>query len=111
MKHNASAWLKLARLQFYPQSLISYSIGVVIAYRATGGFDPAVFLIGFTCVFLIELGTVFCNEYFDYETDRTNLNASLFSGGSRMLATGRIHPRQVKAAIRRARKRLDEDPK
>ncbi len=99
LKNKIKAWLKLARPHFYPLSLVSYTIGAASANKITDKFDLAVYLNGFTCVFLIELGTVFCNEYFDYPTDRLNKNASLFTGGSRMLVNGKIQPSEIKTAI------------
>ncbi|MCQ9208352.1 MAG: prenyltransferase [Omnitrophica bacterium] len=93
------AWLKLARLQFYPMALISYTIGAVAANKIEHEFNLSVHLIGYICIFLIELCTVFCNEYFDFPTDSINKNAGIFTGGSGMLFAGRIKSNEIKTAI------------
>ena len=42
------------------------------------------------CLFLFEAATVFLNDWFDFDSDRRNRNAGLFSGGSRVLVDGRL---------------------
>ena len=48
-------------------------------------FNLGVFLLGYLIIFLIELATVLTNEYYDYQTDKVNLNAGFFTGGSRVV--------------------------
>lgn len=93
------AWLRIARLQFYPMTLIAYSIGAAAAYKKYGNWDLSSYLIGYLILFFIELATVLTNEYFDYPTDRINKNAGLFTGGSRMLVEGFIKFKAVKKTI------------
>ncbi len=93
-------WIKIIRLQFYPMAFIAYGLGAAAAYSAFGIFNPIVFALGYLTLFLIEICSVLSNEYYDYDTDRINKNASIFTGGSRMLVEGKIKPGQVRAAIK-----------
>ena len=99
VKDKIFSWLKLARLQFYPMAWIAYTIGAASAARLEQEFDSKVYILGYVCVLLIELCTVFCNEYFDFPTDSINRNASLFTGGSRVLVAQKLSFSEIRAAI------------
>lgn len=92
-------WLKIIRIQFYPMTLIAYSLGTAAAIPMSGRFNFHVYIWGYILLFLIELLTILCNEYFDYSTDRLNKNYSLYTGGTRMLVEGKISFGEIKAAI------------
>lgn len=94
-----AAWLKIARLQFYPMVVIMYALGAALAWRPGGGFDWAACVLTYACLFLIELATVMTNELFDYDSDVVNTNAGPFTGGSRVLVDGMLTPRQVRNGI------------
>lgn len=89
-RERRAAWLALLRLQFYPMTFIAYAIGALAAAGQRGGLDLGVFWLCYLCVFLIEVLTVFANEYFDFDSDRRNSNAGQFTGGSRVLVDGRL---------------------
>jgi len=93
------AWIKMARLQFFPMAFIAYSMGAVASLRVSGRFDIPVYIMGYLPLFLIELCTIMVNEYNDYESDRINRNFSMFTGGSRMLVEGRVKFQEVRIAI------------
>lgn len=95
----AQAWFRLARLQFYPMVLIAYGAGAAMASLSTGAFSWTLFLLGYACLFFIELATVFTNELLDYDSDRVNRNASPFTGGSRMIVEGALAPGEVRRGI------------
>ena len=84
------SWIAALRLQFHPMAWAAYGIGAAGAYRATGKFDAAALWLGWLCLFLLEVATVFTNDYFDLESDRRNRNFGPFTGGSRVLVDGRI---------------------
>lgn len=79
------AWLKIARIQFYPMTFIAYGLGAVCAFITFHRFSISIFLLGYTALFLVELCAILANEYYDYDTDRINKNFSIFTGGSRIL--------------------------
>ncbi len=99
IKEKIIAWLKLARVFFYPFNWVIYNIGVAVAYTTSQRFDLGVYVLGYICLFLVELGTAFINDYFDYPTDRVNKNAGTFNGGSRVLVEGKLGFNEVKAGI------------
>src|SRR5512139_1767034 len=95
----ALAWVRLARLQFHPMALIAYGMGAAAASRSYSSFDHLAFVLGYAVIFLIELCTIFANEYYDFPTDRLNRNYSMFTGGTRVLVEGHLGFSEVKAGI------------
>lgn len=92
------SWMKIIRIQFYPMTLIAYSLGTSAAFLISGRFNLQAYLWGYIMLFLIELLTILCNEYFDYSTDKVNKNFSLYTGGTRMLVEGKISFSEIKIA-------------
>lgn len=91
------AWVRAARLQFYPLPLATYAAGALAAGTAGGGLRADVLIAGAACVFLIELVTVLANEVFDYSSDAANQNAGPFTGGSRVLVERTLGVRALRA--------------
>ena len=98
-KEKLKAWLKIARLQFYPMSWLAYSLGAVAIATESGRFKLSGYLLGYAALFLTEFCTILTNEYFDFETDRQNRNFSIFTGGARALVEKRLSFRQVRMGI------------
>jgi putative NADPH-quinone reductase/1,4-dihydroxy-2-naphthoate octaprenyltransferase len=92
-------WLKAVRLQFYPMTWLAYALGAVGATSMGYHFDSLVFWLGYLWLFLIEIGTVWSNEYFDFETDEKNKFFSPFTGGSRVLVEKELKPAEIKNGI------------
>ena len=95
----SSAWLRIARLQFYPPVAVLYGLGAVAARAVTGRFDGTLCALGYAYLFLVGLATSMSNEYFDHPSDAVNANAGPFTGGSRVLVDGRLGFGAVRAAI------------
>jgi 1,4-dihydroxy-2-naphthoate octaprenyltransferase len=95
----AAAWLRIARLHFYPPVLVLYLVGALAARREGAAFDAGQCLLGATYLFLVVLATSMANEYVDHAADRVNANAGPFSGGSRVLVEGRLGAPAVRTAI------------
>lgn len=87
-------WLQALRLQFYPMCFVAYWVGALLA-TPEGGIDPWRFALGYLVLFLIEAATVFVNDIHDHESDRRNAWWGPFSGGSRVLVSGRLGMRQL----------------
>ena len=92
------AWIEIQELPKHIAPLFRIVLGGVLAWYATGSFDWAIFALTLLPVFFIADGSFISNEYFDYETDRTNAarlggdNQSITStGGTRVLVKGLIH--------------------
>ena len=89
------AWLRAIRLQFYPMTWIAYAAGAFAAGSLGHSFNSTLFWLGYLWLFLLEVGTVLSNDYFDYESDRRNKYFSPFTGGSRVLLDNTLHPKQL----------------
>jgi len=92
-----SPWLKAIRFQFYPMTLIAYTIGAFAATEGGRPFDTAAYWLGFLCLFLIEAATVFTNDRYDFDSDRNNRNYGPFNGGSRVIVDGLLSFGQLRA--------------
>ncbi len=93
--NSLQAWLKAIRLQFYPMTWIAYAAGAYAAASLGHGFSSVVFWLGYLWLFLLEVGTVLSNDYFDYESDKQNKYFSPFTGGSRVLLDNTLNPKQL----------------
>jgi putative NADPH-quinone reductase/1,4-dihydroxy-2-naphthoate octaprenyltransferase len=93
------AWLQALRLQFYPMTLIAYSVGALAVAQHPQSFDNRLFWLGYAALFFLEVATVLANDYFDYESDRQNRHAGPFTGGSRVLVDGKLSFREVRYGI------------
>ena len=93
-----AAWLRALRLQFYPMGWAAYSVGALAA-AGSRPLDWPAWWLGLAALFLLEVATVFCNEWFDRDSDRLNRNAGPFNGGSRVLVDGSLRPAQMRVGI------------
>ena len=95
------AWIAAARLHFYVQPWLAYSMGA-LAWNAMGGVEWrwTAYLLGYAGIFLIEFITVVSNELADDASARINANASALTGGSRVMVSGRLSSTE----LRRGRK-------
>ena len=99
LRHQAGAWLKALRLQFYPMTWVAYTAGALAAAEGEGVFASPLFWIGYLCLFLLEVATVLINEVVDFDSDRNNRYFSTFTGGSRVLVDGVLSLRQLRFGI------------
>lgn len=88
------AFIKLGRPLFLGGGFLLFAIGAVIAAVTGHPIDGQRYALGQGAVTAFQLMTHYGNEYFDFEADRTNLTPTKWSGGSRVLADGRL-PRYV----------------
>jgi 1,4-dihydroxy-2-naphthoate octaprenyltransferase len=93
------AWIRIARLQFYPMTWLAYTVGAVAQAESSGRFILDRYLLGYLILFLIEFCTILANEYYDFDSDRQNPNYSIFTGGTRVLVEGRLSFREVRAGV------------
>ncbi|AKG52950.1 14-dihydroxy-2-naphthoate octaprenyltransferase [Dehalogenimonas sp. WBC-2] len=94
-------WSQAARLKFLPQGVLPVIIGGVAAYTV-GFFNPIHFIIAFMAAAAVQIGLTMFNDTLDfkYGTDRcTDRLKNPFSGGSGVLASGCIKPRQAMTVI------------
>ena len=99
LRMKTASWLKALRLQFYPMTLMAYATGAFAARSMGYGLSPLIFWIGFLWIFLVEVATVFSNDYFDFKSDHRNQFFSPFSGGSRVIVEKELSFKEIKKAI------------
>lgn len=94
----SAPWLiiRTLRLPFVIATILPVTLGAVVAYRA-GFFDWLLFGLTLVGAVLIHLGLNVANDYFDYTSgaDDINTTPTPFSGGSRVIQYGLLHPSSV----------------
>ncbi len=95
------AFLQLTRPVFLLGGGLLYGLGLAIAVSQGVALDPARAALGQLLVTSVQLTAQYANEYCDLESDRLNArNRTSFSGGSGVLAAGRLAPRTALMAAR-----------
>ena len=83
--HALGRWLLAVRPQFYPMSVLAYTIG---ALMVAGSLDLLAFLLGLVAMVGLKVATVLTNDIHDFASDVRNRFYSPFSGGGRSLQEG-----------------------
>jgi|AntRauTorcE11898_2_1112593.scaffolds.fasta_scaffold00728_9 putative NADPH-quinone reductase/1,4-dihydroxy-2-naphthoate octaprenyltransferase len=83
--HALGRWLLAVRPQFYPMSILAYTIG---ALMVAGSLDLLAFFLGLVAMVGLKVATVLTNDINDFESDVRNRFHSPFSGGGRSLQEG-----------------------
>lgn len=93
-----SSWVQAARPLAHANIAIPLLVGEVLGWATTGQWDLRLVALTHVAAVLDQLFIVFANDVADEASDRENGEATLFSGGSRVLVEGKISP----GALRRA---------
>ena len=94
-------WLQAARLKFLPQGILPVLIAGAAAYSG-GSFKPLYLVITLVAAAAVQIGLTMFNDTLDFQygTDKCTLDAkNPFSGGSGVLASGCIKPKQAMSVI------------
>lgn len=95
------SFVQLTRPVFLFGGALLYALGAALAHAAGASIDWGRYLFGQVMVTSIQLMTHYANEYFDIECDRAcGPNRTWFSGGSGVLADGRLAPGVALGAAR-----------
>ncbi len=86
-------FIRLSRLYFLAGGIIQYLLGLGIVRYLGFNLDWRVAALGQACVTTLQLGTHYFNEYVDAPADAENPLRTPFSGGSGMLAEGKLDRR------------------
>jgi len=96
------AWIKVQELYKHPTIFFPFLLGTAIAWSEAGTIDLRVFAVSLIATYFITSGAFMSNEYFDYETDRINIEriggdrvGVTTTGGTRVLAEGLLPKKQV----------------
>ncbi len=95
MSSSLKKWTSAARLRTLPAALAPVTIGCAMAYEA-GAFHALSALCAFFAAILIQIGTNFANDYFDFVNGVDNDNRI---GPQRATQSGDIAPQQMKLAF------------
>jgi 1,4-dihydroxy-2-naphthoate octaprenyltransferase len=87
------AFVRLGRPLFLGGGFILYALGAAIAHATGHVIDWSRYALGQGVVTAFQLMTHYANDYFDLEADRANATPTKWSGGSRVLPAGELHPR------------------
>ena len=93
------AWRAAARLHFYVQPWLAYTMGAAAANAIGQPWNWPAYLVGYIVIFLVEFITVIANELADVGSDRINANASPLTGGSRVLVEDRLSPSALRRGL------------
>ena len=90
-------WLAELRAPFLTASVVPVAVGAAVAWRLEGGRDWTLLGLTLLAVVLLHLGANVTNDYWDFlrGTDVVNRSRTPYSGGSGLLADGRLRPRAV----------------
>jgi len=88
-------WVRLCRPKFHLVGVLPFILGNVLALSYGHLVNWMVMVLGSLAVVLLMLVTYLLGEYFDYEVDSLNVEFNSFSGGTRVLQTGKISKRAV----------------
>ena len=94
-------WLQAARLKFLPQGVFPVAIAGAAAVAADV-FNPIYFIIALLAAAAVQVGLTMFNDTLDFQygTDKGTLNTkNPFSGGSGVLTSGCIRPKQAMTVI------------
>jgi 1,4-dihydroxy-2-naphthoate octaprenyltransferase len=98
MKEKFISLLEEIRAPFLTASIIPVLLGTAIAWTRTGGFHSGHFILTLLGGVCLHAGTNIANDYFDHVSGNDEANTEYvrpFSGGSRLIQTGRLAPREV----------------
>jgi 1,4-dihydroxy-2-naphthoate octaprenyltransferase len=91
-------WLAEVRAPFFTATVVPILLGATIAWDRTGTFHVGLFLLTMLGGLLLHTGTNVANDYFDHRSGTDELNVEFvrpFTGGSRMIQSGLLTPREV----------------
>lgn len=88
-------WYLAARPRTLTAAVMPVMIGSALAYR-DGFFDSTVALVALLCAFLLQIGSNFANDLFDFLSGADTRERK---GPMRVVASGLVSPAQMKAAL------------
>jgi len=87
------AWWRLSRVPFLSVGILPLFLGYILAWRWGYSGPISLYFLASFVVILIMWMTYYLGEWNDFEGDSLNQDYNSFSGGSRILIEGLLHPR------------------
>jgi len=97
MKH-ILVWVKASRLPSQSYIFLPLLLGQAAYYFNTHHIDLTTLFLVQTFGIFNQLYIIYANDYADRETDLKNTTFTIFSGGSRIIAEGKLKPQTIKNA-------------
>lgn len=95
MNNKLSIWIAASRPKTLPAALVPVMVGSALAYNH-GSFNILFSVIALLCLLLIQIGTNFTNDLYDYYKGADNEKRK---GPARVLASGLVTVKEMKVAI------------
>src|SRR5262245_61821173 len=92
MGERMAAFVRLSRLRFLVESLLTVTLGMAVSAYAGQRVDLGAWALVQATVVLTHLMTHYCNEYFDLEADSAHTAPTRWTGGSQVLVRGALAP-------------------
>lgn len=92
MRERIVAFIRLSRLKFLVESLLTVTLGVTVSVYAGQPFRLGPWLLVQVTVSATHLMTHYCNEYFDLAADSAHTAPNRWTGGSQVLVQGVLRP-------------------
>lgn len=90
--HQVGQWLLAVRPQFFPMSVLAYTLGALLLMQP---LNLLAFGAGLVALVALKSATVLTNDIFDRESDAVNRNWGPFNGGGRSLHEGVLSLRDL----------------
>ncbi|WFE76556.1 NAD(P)H-dependent oxidoreductase [Roseinatronobacter sp. S2] len=90
--HLLGQWLLAVRPQFFPMSVLAYTLGALLLLQP---LNALAFGAGLVAMVALKAATVLTNDIFDRESDAANRNWGPFNGGGRSLHEGVLSLRDL----------------
>ncbi|WP_071796822.1 NAD(P)H-dependent oxidoreductase [Natronohydrobacter thiooxidans] len=90
--HLLGQWLLAVRPQFFPMSVLAYTLGALLLPQP---LNALAFGAGLVAMVALKAATVLTNDIFDRESDAANQNWGPFNGGGRSLHEGVLSLRDL----------------
>jgi 1,4-dihydroxy-2-naphthoate octaprenyltransferase len=91
-------WLAEVRAPFFTATIVPILLGAMIAWARTGTLHLGYLALTLLGGLLLHTGTNVANDYFDHRSGTDDVNVEFvrpFTGGSRMIQSGLLTPREV----------------
>lgn len=95
MSNKLSIWIAASRPKTLPAALVPVMVGSALAYNL-GRVNILFSILALICLLLIQIGTNFTNDLYDYYKGADNENRK---GPARVLASGLVSVKEMKIAI------------
>lgn len=92
MRDRVIAFIRLSRLKFLIESMLTVTLGLTVSVYCGQRFQLGPWLLVQATVTATHVMTHYCNEYFDLAADSAHATPNRWTGGSQVLVQGALRP-------------------